>query len=72
MFDVASSLRSGFVKADAGLDDAQRDLARAEVRGGGREAESAMARTASAAVFTEALLSATRARLQEIASVAKP
>lgn len=71
MFDVAASLRNEFQRADAQLDDAQRALARAQIRGG-RDAESAMARTASGAIFAEALLSATRARLQEIASVAKP
>jgi hypothetical protein len=71
MFDVAASLHGGFAKADAELDEAQRALARSQIHGG-REAEGAMARTASAAIFTEALLNATRARLQEIASVAKP
>jgi hypothetical protein len=71
MFDVAASLRSGFAKADAELSQAQHALAEAQVHDG-REGEAAMARTASSAIFTEALLSATRARLQEISSVAKP
>lgn len=71
MFDVAASLQAGFAKADAQLGQAQRALAEAQIRGG-REAESAMAQTAGAAIFSEALLSATRARLQEIQSVAKP
>jgi hypothetical protein len=71
MFDVADSLREGFADADERLRTAQQTLARAQVRGGGRDADAAMANVAGGIIFTEALLAATRARFQEIQSAAK-
>jgi hypothetical protein len=71
MFDPGFSLRSAFATARAQLRAAQADVARADAGNLGRSAESAMARTAQAAIFTEALLAAVRARFQEIKSVSK-
>lgn len=70
MFDVIDSLRGGFAAADRRLENADRAVARAEA-GGRRGTDRAMAQLASAAIFTEALLGATRARLQEIVTAAK-
>jgi hypothetical protein len=70
VFDVGDSLRGGFEVADQRLRDAQRAVAHAEVDGGGG-ADAAMAQTARSVIFSEALLSATRARLQEIQAAAK-
>lgn len=70
MFDVIDSLQAGFVAADRRLEHANQAVALAQARGR-RDADSAMAALARAAIFTEALLGATRARLQEIATAAK-
>ncbi len=61
LFDVAGSLQAGFAGADRSLGNAQTALARAQARGGGREEEGAMAKTAGGVLFTEAPLAATRA-----------
>ncbi|HUY40830.1 MAG TPA: hypothetical protein VMV82_04600 [Candidatus Dormibacteraeota bacterium] len=71
MFDVAHSLRSGFAEADRQLRDAQRAVARADAGDDRRGADAAMAAVARSVIFTEALLGATRARLQEIQTAAK-
>ena len=71
MFDVADSLRKGFTDADRRLVAAQRAVANADAGGSRAEADAAMARTAESVIFTEALLSATRGRLQEIQTAAK-
>lgn len=72
MFDVAASLRSGLEEARQRLSDAQAAVARANAgAGAGRAADAAMAQTAQAAIFDEALLAATRARLAEISAVTK-
>ncbi|HLX26053.1 MAG TPA: hypothetical protein VKR05_03610 [Candidatus Cybelea sp.] len=72
MFDVELSLRDAFTSARAQLRDAQSNLARANAGDGlGRSADLAMAQTARTAIFTEALLAAVRARLEEIKSVTK-
>ncbi|HEY9084347.1 MAG TPA: hypothetical protein VIN40_00180 [Candidatus Tyrphobacter sp.] len=70
MFDVADSLRGGFDDADRRLMAAQRAVARAQI-GGGDGGDAAMAQSARAVIFSEALLGATRARLQEIQTAAK-
>ena len=70
MFDVIDSLRGGFSAADGNLRDAQDAAARSEA-GGRRGADAAMAALARSAIFTEALLAATRSRLQEIQTAAK-
>jgi hypothetical protein len=72
MFDVAESLRGAFVTADRQLREAQHRLAEAQVYGNSRAVDAALARTAGSVIFTEALLNATRARLQEIQTAAKP
>ncbi|MFY9663592.1 MAG: hypothetical protein WAL67_10570 [Candidatus Cybelea sp.] len=72
MFDVGESLRDAFSNAESRLRDAQASVARAnsgEEAGG--SADAAMARTAQGAIFTEALLAAERARLEEIKAVTK-
>lgn len=72
MFDVGSSLRDALLGARRALFDAQAALARANSgREGGRSANAAMAQTARAALFSEALLSAQRARFAEIKAVSK-
>lgn len=71
MFDVGLSLRDAFATARTQLREAQGNLARANAGGLGRSADSAMAQTAQAAIFTEVLLTAVRARFEAIKSVAK-
>ena len=72
MYDVGDSLNEAIAAAGDRLRDAQGAVARANagVRTG-RGADAAMAQTASAAIFTEALLAAERARFAEIKAVAK-
>jgi hypothetical protein len=72
MFDVGDSLRGALKRADAELHEAQRRVAIANAGGtGGRSADAAMAQTAQAAIFTEALLSVEHARFEEIKSVTR-
>jgi hypothetical protein len=72
MFDVGDSLKGAFEAARARLHDAQRSVASANAGGmAGRSADAAMAQTAQAAIFSEALLETERARFAEIKSVAK-
>ncbi len=71
MFDVAGSLRDAFAAADRRLGAAQRAVARAGAGGPRADADAAMAQTAESVIFTEALLAATHARLQEIQTAAK-
>jgi hypothetical protein len=72
MFDLGDSLRDALAGARAWLADAQTAVARANSgRAGGRSADAAMAQTASAAIFSEALLTAEHARLEEIKAVTK-
>jgi hypothetical protein len=71
MFDVADSLRSGLQTAQRQLHDAQATVARANAGEGSRSVDAAMAGTARAAIFQEALLGAIHARLQEIKGVTR-
>jgi hypothetical protein len=72
MFDVGDSLRDALDGARGRLRDAQASIASANAgREVGRSADAAMARTAEAAIFTEALLAAERARFEEIKAVTK-
>ncbi len=72
MFDVGSSLQPALASARSRLLDAQTAIAQANAgRRAGRSADAAMAQTARAALFTEALLAAQRARFAEIKAVAK-
>jgi hypothetical protein len=71
MFDVANSLRSALDGAHRDLLTAQAAVARSDAGFGGRSVDGAMAATAQAAIFTEALLEAEHARLAEIKSVTK-
>ncbi|MGB8909126.1 MAG: hypothetical protein WCC84_10295 [Candidatus Cybelea sp.] len=72
MFDVGESLRDAFSNAESRLRDAQGAVARANSgEEAGRAADAAMARTAQGAIFTEVLLAAERARLEEIKAVTK-
>lgn len=72
MFDVGESLRGALETAREQLNDAQGAVARANAGGdAGRSAGAAMASTAQAAIFAEALLGAERARLQEIKAVTR-
>jgi hypothetical protein len=71
MFDVGLSLRDAFANARMQLRDAEAKLARANAGGLGRSGDLAMAQTAQAAIFNEALLAAVRARFEAIKSVTK-
>jgi hypothetical protein len=72
MYDIGDSLRDAFVNARDRLREAQTRVARANSgKAPGRMADGAMAATAQAAIFTEVLLAAERARFAEIKSVAK-
>ena len=71
MFDVGFSLRDAFASARTQLRDAQTTLARANAGGLVRSTDLAMAQTAQAAIFNEALLAAVRARFEAIKSVTK-
>jgi hypothetical protein len=71
MFDGADSLRGGLQIAAARLAQAQAAVAHANAGDGGRTADAAMAQTAQAAIFDEALVGAIHARLQEVKAVTK-
>jgi hypothetical protein len=71
MFDGADGLRGGLQVAAARLAQAQATVARANAGDGGRTADAAMAQTAQAAIFDEALLGAMHARLEEVKAVTK-
>jgi hypothetical protein len=72
MFDVGSSLRDALATARLRLLGAQAALARANAgEAPGRSADTAMAQTAQAAIFSEALLAAQHARLEELKTVTK-
>jgi hypothetical protein len=72
MFDLADSLRDAMAAGRRQLLDAQRALAEANSgRVPGRGADAAMAQTARAAIFSEALLAAAHARFEEIKVVTK-
>jgi hypothetical protein len=72
MFDVGESLRGPIGGAAQRLRDAEAAVARANAGGSaGRAADAAMAATADAAIFTEALIGAERARFSEIKAVTK-
>jgi hypothetical protein len=72
MFDVGESLHDALSAARTRLHDAQASVALANTGNeAGRSADAAMAQTAQAAIFTEALLVAERARFEEIKAVTK-
>ena len=72
MFDVGDALRAALQAARGRLGDAQAAVARANAGGdAGRAADAAMAQTAQAAIFTEALLAAEHARFEELKGVTK-
>jgi hypothetical protein len=71
MFDSMDSLHGGLQTAETRLRGAQKIVAYANAGKGGRNADAAMAQTARAAIFDEALLSAMHARLEEVKSVTK-
>jgi hypothetical protein len=72
MYDVGESLKDAIVAARDTLHEAQAAVARANSGAGtGRVAAAAMAQTAQAAIFTEALLAADRARFEEIKAVTR-
>jgi hypothetical protein len=71
MFDVADSLRPGFEAAQRALTSAQTALAQAGAQADATRSGAAMAQTAQAALFEEALLSAEHARLAELKGVAR-
>jgi hypothetical protein len=72
MFDVGDSLRDALAAAGDRLREAQASVALANSGTElGRSADAAMAQTAEAAIFTEVLLAAERARFAEIKAVAK-
>jgi len=71
MFDVGDSLREAFAAARSRLRSAQAAVALANTGDSRRSADAAMAQTAQAAIFTEALLAAERRRFEAIKAVTK-
>ncbi len=72
MYDVGESLRGALDASDAQLREAETSVARANSGAQvGRGADAAMAATARAAIFTEAILAAERARFEEIKAATK-
>lgn len=72
MYDLGDSLKDAIAGARRTLHEAQAAVARANSGDGtGRAAATAMAQTAQAAIFTEALLAADRARFEEIKAVTR-
>lgn len=71
MFDVAQSLEPGLRTAQSQLRAAQMNVAAANAGKHTRSADRAMAQTAQAAIFNEALLNAVHARLEEFKTVAR-
>jgi hypothetical protein len=72
MFDVGDSLRDALSVGQGRLLEAQAAVARANAGDdGGRSAGTAMAQAAQAAIFTEALLSAERARFEAIKTASR-
>ena len=70
MFDVADSLRAALGDARSQLQNASSRVALANAGGLG-ETDGAMADTAKAALFQEALLGVVHARLEELKAVTK-
>jgi hypothetical protein len=70
MFDVGDSLREAFDAARERLHAAQLAVAQAGASAG-RSSDAAMAATARAAIFSEALLGAERARFEELKGVTR-
>jgi len=72
MFDVGDSLREALATAQIRLRDAQSPIAAVNAgSAAARSADAAMAQTAQAAIFTEALLAAAKARFAEIKAVTR-
>jgi hypothetical protein len=73
MFDVGDSLRDALAAGRDWLLEAQTAVACANAGNGGgaRSAGAAMAQAAQAAIFTEALLSAERARFEAIKAASR-
>lgn len=71
MYDIGHSLRDALDDARSQLARAQSAVARANAGSSSRNADAAMAQTAQAAIFTEALLGMERARFEAIKAVAK-
>jgi hypothetical protein len=71
MFDLGASLQQPLDDAGGRLRAAETAVARANADGAGRATDAAMAQTAQAAIFTEALLGAQHARFEELKAVAK-
>ncbi|MDP9016864.1 MAG: hypothetical protein M3N19_00900 [Candidatus Eremiobacteraeota bacterium] len=69
--DVAPQLQSALSNARSQLAWTASQTARAQTSLGGHTQDAAMASLAQTAIFSEALLSALHARLQEIKSVTK-
>jgi hypothetical protein len=72
MFDVGESLQGPLLKGSDALREAESAVAAAGAAGArSRQSDAAMAQTAQAAIFTEALLAAQHARFEEIKGVTR-
>lgn len=71
MFDLGESLHAGLAGAQERLRRAQSAVADANAGHGARSADAAMAETARAAIFSEALMNAVHARLSEVKAVTR-
>jgi hypothetical protein len=71
MLNETNSLDAGVQTAEMRLQRAEGAVARANAGSGGRVTDAAMAQTAQAAIFDEALLAAMHARFAELKAVTK-
>jgi hypothetical protein len=71
MFEVADGLQAGIMRGEERLREAQNAVVQANAGITRRSTDAAMAQTAQSAIFSEALLGALHARLDEIKSVTK-
>ncbi len=71
MFDIASSLMRALGGARESLRDAASATARAQTSLGTTQSDGAMSQIAERAIFSEALLAAMHARLEEIKTATK-
>ena len=69
--DVAPQLRSALVQAGTQLNQAASTAARAQTPLGAPVGDAAMAQLADSAIFSEAVLGALHARLEELKAVTK-
>jgi hypothetical protein len=71
MLDIAAPLMNALATARRRLGDAADATARSQTTVGGTQSDGGMAQVAERAIFSETLLAATHARLEEVKSVTR-